>query len=276
MLEQTAVGPVKLIRSGRSIGDYVPYQVHAFLVEDVLIDTSCAWVRDEILQALEGLTISKIINTHHHEDHTGNNQAISQKFGADIYIHPDLLPFLENPRALDLLPYQLEVWNYPEPSSGLPLGDHFMAGKYRFDVIPAPGHCDGHLCFYEPRQGWLFTGDLFCGRKFKYLRADEDYHGIVASLGRLAQLPVNTIFCSLLGAVPDGQQALQAKLSFMEQLRDQVLNLHQQGFTPEEIRLKVLGREEDMTQTTEGHYSKQNTVDSILGILNWQRPTRSP
>jgi glyoxylase-like metal-dependent hydrolase (beta-lactamase superfamily II) len=267
MLKQTMTGPVKVIRSGRSIGDYVPYQVHAFLLEDVLIDTSCAWVRPEILAALEGERISKIINTHHHEDHTGNNRAVQDKFNAEIYAHHKALPFLENPRALDLLPYQLEVWEYPEPSQGLPLGDQFSAGEYRFDVIHTPGHCDAHVCFYEPRQQWLFTGDIFCGRGFKYLRADEDYNLIVDSLHKLAQLPVDMLFCSLLGPVPNGQEALLTKLDFMQRLRDQVLDLHHQGLSPTEIRIKVLGEEEVMTQMTDGHYSKQNTVDSILGIL---------
>ena len=147
------------------------------------------------------------------------------------------------------------------------MGEHFSVGKYRFDVIHTPGHCDAHVCFYEPEQRWLFTGDLFCGKGFKYLRADENYNLIIESLHKLAQLPVDTLFCSLLGVVPQGQTALLAKLDFMQRLRDKVLEIHHQGFSPAEIRKEVLGDEEAMTQLTGGHYSKQNTVDSILGIL---------
>ena len=267
MLEKAVKGPVKVYRSGRSVGDFVPYHVHFFLVEDVLIDTSCTWVRAEILDALEGESISRIVNTHHHEDHIGNNRAVQEKFGADIYAYKSALPFLENPGALKLLPYQLQVWDYPEPSQGRPLEDHFQAGRYRFEVIHTPGHCDTHVCFYEPEQRWLFTGDVFCGKGFKYLRADENYHLIIESLKKLAQLPVDTGFCSLMGVVPNGQEALIAKLDFMQRLRDRVLNLNRQGLSPAEIRAEVLGEEEAMTRLTAGHYSKQNTVDSILGIL---------
>jgi len=268
MLEITRFGPVKVIRSGRSIGDYVPYQVHAFLVEDVLIDTSCAWVRSELLAALKGETVSRIINTHYHEDHIGNNRAVQAHFGAEIYAHELALPYLANPRDLRLLPYQLMVWDYPEPSSGLPLKNYFQAGEYTFEVIYTPGHCDAHVCFYEPGQKWLFTGDMFCGRGFKYLRADEDYNLIVDSLEKLALLPANIVFCSLMGVIPNGQASLRAKVDFMRRLRDQVFALYQQGLSPAEIRSQVLGEEEGMTQMTDGHYSKQNTVDSILGILN--------
>lgn len=267
MLQKTMVGPVTLYRSGRSLGDYVPYYVHAFLLKDVLIDTSCAWVRSELLMALEGETVSKIINTHYHEDHIGNNRAVQAKFGAEIYAHPAALPFLENPQDLKLLPYQLTVWDYPEPSRGIPLDKQFQAGEYTFEVIHTPGHCHAHVCFYEPQRKWLFSGDTFCGRGFKYLRADEDYNLIVDSLQKLAELPVELIFCSLMGAVPNGQEALIAKADFMRRLRDQVLHLDRQGLSPAEIRTQVLGEEEGMTQMTDGHYSKQNTVDSILGIL---------
>ncbi len=267
MLEKTMVGPVAVFRTGRSMGDYVPYHVHTFLLGDVLIDTSCAWVRSELLMALEQESVAKIINTHHHEDHTGNNRAVQAKFGADIYAHPDALPFLENPQNLKLLPYQLMVWDYPEPSQGIPLKKQFQAGEYTLEVIHTPGHCPAHVCFYEPQQKWLFAGDTFCGRGFKYLRADEDYNLIVDSLEKLAELPVDIIFCSLMGAVPNGQEALKAKLDFMRKLRDQVLDLDRQGISPTEIRAQVLGDEEDMAQMTDGHYSKQNTVDSILGLL---------
>ncbi len=271
MLERKTVGPVTLYRTGRSMGDFVPYYVHAFLVGDALIDTSCAWVRSELLSALEGETVTRIINTHHHEDHTGNNLAIQKKFGAEVYAHPAAFPFLEQPQELKLLPYQLMMWDYPEPCSGLPLGEQFQAGEFTFEVIPTPGHCSSHVCFYEPGQKWLFTGDMFCGKGFKYLRADEDYNLIVESLQKLAKLPIDYVFCSLMGAIPNGQDALTSKADFMQRLRDSVLDLQHQGLSPKEIRARVLGDEDERIRVTDGHYSKQNTVDGILGVLKWPK-----
>lgn len=149
----------------------------------------------------------------------------------------------------------------------MPLGEEVQAGEFTLKVIPTPGHSPTHVCYYEPTQKWLFSGDVFCGKGFKYLRADEDYDLILESLHRLSELPVDYIFCSLMGAVPDGQAALISKVDSMQRLRDSVLDLHHQGFSPIEIRTRVLGDEEGMTGATDGHYSKQNTVDSILGIL---------
>jgi len=126
----------------------------------------------------------------------------------------------------------------------------------------------GHICLYEASEGWLFTGDLFCGRGFKYLRSDEDYPAILASLRQLAKLDFDTIFCSLLGGVDHGKAALRRKIEVMERLEGHTLQLHRQGLSPRIIRKRLLGGEGVMRWVTGGHYAKQNTIDSILkGIL---------
>jgi glyoxylase-like metal-dependent hydrolase (beta-lactamase superfamily II) len=61
-------------------------------------------------------------------------------------------------------------------------------------VIPTPGHSPDHICLFEAQQGWLFSGDAYIGGKDRALRAGYDIHGIIASLKRLSELPVTTIF----------------------------------------------------------------------------------
>jgi hypothetical protein len=50
----------------------------------------------------------------------------------------------------------------------------------------------------------------------------------------------------------------------MEQLRDAILKLQENGLSPKSIRQEVLGKEDMWNLITGGHYSKQNTIDSIL------------
>jgi len=64
-----------------------------------MIDTGTLAVRKEWLQALDGCRCSTIVNTHHHEDHIGNNRLFQHRFGAEIVAHPGALEFLEEPRA---------------------------------------------------------------------------------------------------------------------------------------------------------------------------------
>jgi hypothetical protein len=71
--------------------------------------------------------------------------------------------------------------------------------------------------------------------------------------------------------VENGNEALLRKIKKMEQLRDHVLNLREKGLPPHSIRQEVLGKEDAWNLITGGHYSKQNTIDSIL---SGKRPDR--
>ncbi len=264
MLKISTKGPVTIIRSGRSVGPWVPYTVCSFLLGDLLIDTGAPCARDEFLSALEGTKIQTVLLTHRHEDHIGNNAAVMERTGARCFAHPLTLPYLEDPRKLRLRPYQLFVWGTPPPSRALPIEEEIRAGDFRLRAIHTGGHCPDHICFYEPERRWLFTGDLFCGPRLKYFRLDEDYLSTVEALRRLAGLDVDIIFCSLLGAVEDGRAALEEKRDFMENLRDRVLALHEMGMSGARISRKLLGREGSMRAITLGHYAKKNAVRSIL------------
>lgn len=249
---------------GRSVGPLVPYAVHAFLTGETLIDTGTAFARREFMASLKGKRITAIINTHHHEDHIGNNSIIRHIFGAAIHAHEDTLPYMADPAALKLKAYQRFVWGLPESSAGSPLSNRISVAGTTFDVIPTPGHSAGHVCLYEQETGRLFTGDIFCGRVIRYLRLDEDYLQILSSLKSLARLDISTIFCGLKGIVHDGKKALCAKIAFMEDFRQQVRELACRGLAPREIRLRLLGHEDAMYYLSTAHFSKQHVIDSML------------
>ncbi|HNY50095.1 MAG TPA: MBL fold metallo-hydrolase [Smithella sp.] len=264
MLKVQETGSITLFYMGRSPLGFLLYPVYAFLIGDTLIDTGTNRASREFLSVLKNRKITQIVNTHHHEDHIGNNAAIQEMFGIPVYAHPSALPCLDNPRLNNLRFYQRVVWDRPRPSKGQAIGSTVHAGIYHLEVIHAPGHTDDHICLYEPEQKWLFTGDLFCGTAFIYLRQDENYLQILDTLKKLSTLETDTLFCNLKGMVKNGREALLKKIARMEQLRDDVLHLKEKGLPPDEIRQKVLGQEGAMGFITRGHYSKQNTIDSIL------------
>lgn len=249
---------------GRSPLGFLLYPVYAFLVGDTLIDTGTNRAGKNFLSALKGRKIVKIINTHHHEDHIGNNADVQKLFDVPIFAHKLALPYLENPRLMNLRPYQRMVWDWPRRSQGKAIGSAIGAARYHFEVIHTPGHTDDHICLYEPDKKWLFTGDLFCGTTFIYLRQDENYLQILETLKKLSLLEIDTLFCNLKGVVRNGKDALLKKIARMEQLRDDVLTLNEKGLPPDNIRQKVLGNDGVMGFVTRGHYSKQNTIDSII------------
>ncbi|MBN1533411.1 MAG: MBL fold metallo-hydrolase [Spirochaetes bacterium] len=264
MLKVIDRNPVTLFYMGRSPMGILLYPVHCFLLGDILIDTGTSRAGKNLMAALENRRIAAIVNTHHHEDHVGNNRALQERYGIPVFAHPLALPLLADPRLNRLRPYQRVVWAWPEPSRGTPVGDRIDTEGFSLEVIASPGHCDDHICLYERRRRWLFTGDLFCGTSFSYLRSDENYSVILETLKRLSALDIDTIFCSLKGAVANGGEALRRKIRRMEELRDRVMDLHARGTGAPAIRKRLLGGEGMMGLVTGGHYSKQNTVDSII------------
>jgi glyoxylase-like metal-dependent hydrolase (beta-lactamase superfamily II) len=261
-------GPITVFRMGRHVAAnhrWVLYETHAFLIDETMIDTGTIAIRREWESKLDGCRCSAIVNTHHHEDHIGNNRLFQDRFGAEIYAHPGALAFLEEPRKIGLQLYRRVVWNTPDPSRGRPIGETVATSRHILHVFQTPGHCPDHLCLYEPVNGWLFSGDIFCGKRVVYLRADEDFNGTLESLKRLAALDIRTIYCGLKGVVEEGGRALKEKIRGMEELRGRALELHEKGLSPREIRRRLLGYEDRMYYITSGHFSKQNVIDSILG-----------
>ena len=267
MLKSYETDGVEAYRMGRSIAGIVPYWVHCFLAGEVLLDTGTRYAGKQFMESVSGKKISAIINTHHHEDHTGNNAVIIRTHGAAAYAHPEAVPFIRKPRGLNLRIYQRMVWGYPHGSSVQELDGAFTSGKYSFEPIYTPGHSAGHVSLLEKKRGWLFTGDIFCGIKNIYLRKDEDFNLSLSSIEALSKLDVDVIFCSLKGPIRKGTESLKAKLDFMKTLREDAGRLMESGAGRKEIRKKLLGDEDWMFYLTSGHFSKQNLINSVIAGL---------
>lgn len=134
---------------------------------------------EPIRQALRdhGWTLTHILTTHHHYDHVEGHEALKAETGAVI---------IGSARDGDRIP-------------GLDMaardGDQLRIGGLTITVLETPGHTLGHLCYWLPAEGLLFTGDtlfsLGCGRLFEGTAAM-----MWASLDRLRALPPETrVYC---------------------------------------------------------------------------------
>lgn len=133
-----------------------------------------------VLKALEQhqLTLSAILLTHHHRDHTGGVADLLQRFAVPVFG-----PRNESITAVKQLLSEGDSVTIPE------LGLHLA-------VLDVPGHTRGHIAYVAHEQGWLFCGDtLFaggCGRLFEGTPAQ-----MVNSLEKLAALPDETqVYCA--------------------------------------------------------------------------------
>jgi glyoxylase-like metal-dependent hydrolase (beta-lactamase superfamily II) len=212
---------------------------------------------------LQNQNVEQIANTHHHEDHVGANYLFEQRRGLKARAHKLALPLIAKPPA-KLKVYRDMVWGVPQPAHAEVIGEKISTPKYSFQVLQLPGHSRDHIGFYEPKQGWLFSGDLFLSVKVRVLRADEDIRALMDSLRRVAALPLQRLFCGS-GKILDHPFAtLKKKLEFYEDLQQRIETLRQKGWEAEKIRDTVLGKEGIWPLMSQGEFSKLNLVKGFL------------
>jgi hydroxyacylglutathione hydrolase len=158
------------------------------------------------------LTLSAILVTHHHADHTGGVAELKANFSATVFG-----PATEGISEIDIGVREGSTVRIP----GIEL---------QLAVLDVPGHTRGHVAYYG--LSTLFCGDTMfgcgCGRLFEGTAAQ-----MWASLSKLAALPDDTrIHCAheytlanidFALAVEPGNAALSARSRDVAALREQGL-----------------------------------------------------
>jgi ribonuclease/clavin/mitogillin len=236
--------------------------VCVYLVDGLLIDTGPAHTAAELVRFLDDKMVKAAVNTHFHEDHIAANKFLQDAYDIDIYAHAVAVDKIN--KSPQLYPYQEEVWGRPVPSEVKPLGDHIDIGGYRFEVIPTPGHDRDHICLFEKRNGWLFTGDLYVATKPVLCRPNDDMWQIIADLKTVQALNPRVIFPAPTHVVKDPAQKLSTLINYLEELGKRVESLYDKGTELEQIRQEVFGEEGLIAEMTQQQFSSLNLVKSFL------------
>lgn len=268
MLKANAYESVTRFDLARTIAGRGRYWTTAYLVDGNLIDTGCAHSARELVKVLEDTQLTRIINTHTHEDHIGAN-GLLQRQCADLEIlaHPLAIPVLADPRHYQPMHlYRRLLWGWPDPSRASPLADEswIETNHFRLQVLYTPGHSPDHLCLYEPEHGWLFTGDLFVGGRERALREDYDIWQIIASLKRIAALPATLMFPGSARIRENPKKELESKIAYLEEFGNKVLGLHRKGWGVNAIVRAVCGKPMFIEMFTLGNFSRRHLVLSYL------------
>ncbi len=129
----------------------------------IIIDPGCYYpVEHETLKNVikdTKLTPHQLLNTHCHLDHIFGNKEVYDTWGLELFLHP------EEEKVLQFGPAAGERWglpfeNYTGPLHFLHEGDSVHLGNDELQVIFAPGHSPGSICFYCEKQSFLIGGDV--------------------------------------------------------------------------------------------------------------------
>jgi hydroxyacylglutathione hydrolase len=142
-----------------------------------------------------GLSLTHILNTHHHPDHVGGNLELKEAFGATI-VGPGK-----------------DAARIPGIDIGVHEGDTVSLPGHEARIFEIPAHTRGHIAFWFEKDRAVFTGDtLFamgCGRLF-----EGDPPTMWASLSKLMTLPDATrVYCGHEYTEANGRFALTVEPS---------------------------------------------------------------
>ena len=122
-----------------------------------------------------GWTITQVVNTHEHADHTGGNDAVIAATGAKLLAHANARDSIAN----------MDV--------GLSAGDVVKVGRtVELESLDTPGHTMSHVCLLSRTD----TPSLFCGDTLFNAGAGNCHHG-----GHPAEL--YDTFTSQLASLPE-------------------------------------------------------------------------
>eukprot|EP00891_Asterochloris_glomerata_P004686 jgi/Astpho2/4686/Aster-00247 len=165
-----------------------PQDNYVWLLQDkesgkvAVVDPSEA---EPVVKALKerGLHVDFILNTHHHWDHTGGNEALKKQFNCTIV----------GPKADE---GRIPGIDIALKASSTVDGDTWEFGKQTMHVFDTPGHTRGHITLWFPEADALFPGDtlfaLGCGRLFEGNPAQ-----MWGSLSKMIPLsPSAKVFCA--------------------------------------------------------------------------------
>jgi hydroxyacylglutathione hydrolase len=188
---------------------------YGFLIHDgqadvtAVIDTPEVGPIDAAL-AEKGWRLTHILNTHHHFDHAGGNEALKAQWGCVVVGAAN------------------DASRIPGIDVKVADGDTYQFGNHAARILEVPGHTTGHIAYYFADDGVAFVGDtlfaLGCGRLF-----EGTPQQMWTSLKKLMALPNDTtVYCAheytqanaaFALTVEPGNEALLARSAEIDRLR---------------------------------------------------------
>lgn len=145
-----------------------PVQENTYIVfnekkECIIIDPGCYYdnEKEALSVAVEknNLRPVMLLNTHCHLDHVFGNKFIAEKYKLSLQLHKAEEPMLKMAPASGLM-FNLPFDNYSGEFIFLEEGDIITLGTDKLEVIHAPGHSPGSVCFYCKEQKFIIGGDV--------------------------------------------------------------------------------------------------------------------
>ncbi len=181
---------------------------------------------DALLRALDGETVSHILVTHTHIDHSPGAARFKAATGARTYAfgghprHPDG-SVVEQGGDLDFQPDEI-----------IGEGDAVTGPGWTLQALHTPGHISNHLCFALPEEQALFSGDHVMGWSTSVISPpDGNMADYFASLRKLLPRDDRLYYPTHGPAIPAPLPHVRSFIAHRQAREEQILACVRDGLT---------------------------------------------
>ncbi len=265
MIEVTRHDDVTRLRGTTRGSRALNYEVSAYLVRGVLLDTGCPGLAPELTRWLDDARLQGALVTHYHEDHAGNVPALVAR-GIPVGMAPQTLARIRRPAPIGF--YRRLCWGAPAALTRDPEPFSHPA----LELLHTPGHTSDHHVVWDAEHETIFGGDLFIGVKVRIAHPGEDVRGQSAVLRRIAALSPRRFFDAHRGPVERPAEALLAKAQWIDEVAGAIERRHGEGWSARAIEREVLGASDFTGWFSRGDYAKRNLVAGVIAALEEGSP----
>jgi glyoxylase-like metal-dependent hydrolase (beta-lactamase superfamily II) len=171
-------------------------------------------------QAIGGRTVTAILCTHTHRDHSPAARPLAQTTGAPVIGCAPLALESVGPRADAAFDGDYTADHVMEDGESITIGDR------RLTAVATPGHTSNHLCFADELSRALFTGDHVMGWSTTVVvPPDGDMAAYMASLEKLQQRDDRNYYPAHGPPVTNPRQHVRGFIGHRRQRERQILGL---------------------------------------------------
>ncbi len=179
-----------------------------------------------IVDALEGETVSHVLVTHTHMDHSPGCRLLKAHYDAPTYAY--------GPHGAGKLEQGVPVEEGGdmefEPDELIRNGDVLEGGDWSVECVYTPGHTSNHMCFQLREQKALFTGDHVMGWSTSIISPpDGDMESYIASLNLLLDRDDEVYWPTHGPAIEDPKAHVQAFIAHRQEREEQILKCIDDG-----------------------------------------------
>jgi glyoxylase-like metal-dependent hydrolase (beta-lactamase superfamily II) len=181
---------------------------------------------DALLDAVRGETVTHILVTHTHSDHSPATRAVQKATGATVYgfgPHPAPPPGVQAQESGD---------HDFRPDVTVADGDVVAGAGWTMEALYTPGHISNHLCFGLREEAALFSGDHVMGWSTSVISPpDGNMRDYFASLRKLLPRTDQLYYPTHGAPIPEPQDFVRKFIAHREEREQQIAACIRNGTT---------------------------------------------